>query len=40
MQLADLALGHRHQPHAGEGQLLEQAGHVLLVAAQPVQRRV
>ena len=38
MQLADLALGHRHQPHAGEGQLLEQAGGVLLVAAQPVQR--
>ena len=38
MQLADLALGHGHQPHAGEGQLLEQAGDVLLVAAQPVQR--
>ena len=38
MQLADLALGHGHQPHAGEGELLEQAGRVLLVAAQTVQR--
>jgi hypothetical protein len=37
VQLADLALGHGHQPDAGEGQQLEQARRVLLVAAQPVQ---
>src|SRR4051794_30443359 len=37
MQLADLALRDRHQPYAGEGQLLEQASGVLLVAREPVQ---
>ena len=38
MQLADLALGQRDQLDAGEAQLLEQAGDVLLVAAKPVER--
>jgi len=37
MQFADLALGHRDQPHAGEAQALQQPGNVLLVARQPVQ---
>ena len=37
MQLADLALGRRHQPHARERQLLEQGRDMLLVAAEPVQ---
>ena len=32
MQLADLAFGHRHQPHAHERKLLEQPGRALLVA--------
>ena len=38
MQLADLALGQRDDRHAGEAQLLEEAGDVLLVAAEPVER--
>src|SRR4051794_18802347 len=35
MELADLALGHGHQPHAGEAELLEQGRRVLLVAREP-----
>ena len=38
MQLADLALGEREQPHPGETQPLQQAGNILLVARQPVER--
>ena len=38
MQLADLALGQGDDPDAGEAQPLEQAGDVLLVARQPVER--
>ena len=38
MQLADLAFGQGHQPHAGEAQLLVEGGDVLLVARQPVER--
>ena len=38
MELADLALGQGHDPHAAEAQLLEQGGDVLLVAGEPVER--
>ncbi|TCI00679.1 hypothetical protein EJV46_01320 [Roseococcus sp. SYP-B2431] len=38
MQLRDIALGNRHHPHAGESGLLVEAGDVLLVAADAVQR--
>ena len=38
MQVADLALGQRDDPDAGERQPLEQAGHILLIARQPVER--
>jgi hypothetical protein len=38
VKLGDLALAHRHQPDAGEAEALEDAGDVLLVARQPVER--
>ena len=37
VQLVDLALGQRHQFDAGEGEVLEQGGDVLLVAGEPVE---
>ena len=38
MELADLAFGECHQSDLQEAQALQQRGHVLLVARQPIQR--
>jgi hypothetical protein len=37
VELVDLPLRQRHQFGAGEGKVLEQGGHMLLVTAKPVE---
>ena len=38
MQVRDVALGERHDAHAGEGETLEESGRVLLVTTESIER--